>query len=107
LPRPGLVGEQERAVPVGGSRHHLRLVRHQLAAEAARSEVGAGSGMQEDAPPEAFSKRRSSGCSSSHGRQLPRAVGGRQRREKSGSRNGLASCREMTDAGHHLALGAR
>jgi hypothetical protein len=71
-----LVGEQERAVAVGSGRDDLRLVRHQLAPQAARSEVGRGSVMHEDAPPEAFSNDRSSGRSSSHAGEQPRASGG-------------------------------
>ena len=66
---------------------------------AARSDVGPGSRMHEEAPPEAFSNARSSGLSSSHvASWRGRGAAGRGA-EKSGSRKGFASCREMTDRG--------
>ena len=66
LAEPGLVGEQERAVPAGRRRDDLGLVRHQLPAVRERAPARAsGSGMQAGAPGPAYSKDRKSGSSSS------------------------------------------
>ena len=62
--------------------------------------------MQAESPPPARSKELSSGSSSSH---PARRRGGRCRcgaAEKSGARNGLASCREITDCGTTRRSGA-
>ena len=64
----------------------------------ARSEDGSGSAMHDGAPPEARSKDRSSGPSSSQVASS-RGRGGGAGAEKSGSRKGLASWREITERG--------
>jgi hypothetical protein len=77
-------------------------VRHELAPAAARSDDGSGRAMHDGAPPEARSNARSSGPEQLPGREQP-GRGGGGGAEKSGSRNGLASC-GRSPTGHDLLL---
>ena len=99
LAEAGLVGEQERAVALGGRGDERAWCGISWRPNGARTAaVSSGSAMQADAPLAAYSNDVSSGPISSQPASR-RGRTGRAAPEKSGTRNGLARRRETTDCG--------